>query len=166
MLFRSATDIQDGALPASALSWSVIMHHCVTPSDCHTHLIQTFPGVSSGTFSAPDHAYPCWLELQLTATDSGGLTSTASLRLDPKTVNLTFRATKPGLTLSVNGTTQPAPFTATVVVGSANSVSAPSPQTVNHSTYTFVSWSDGGAQSHTITAPATSTTYTATYTKH
>ena len=29
--------------------------------------------------------------------------------------------------------------------------------------YVFVSWSDGGAASHTITAPATPTTYTATY---
>src|SRR5262249_28841772 len=86
-----ATDTQDGTLPAAALTWSVIMHHCVSPSDCHTHLIQTFNGVSSGTFTAPDHQYPCWLEFQLTATDSGGLTATASLRLDPRTVLLTFR---------------------------------------------------------------------------
>jgi hypothetical protein len=36
---------------------------------------------------------------------------------------------------------------------------------VNRSTYNFISWSDGGAQSHTIVAPATNTTYTATYRK-
>ena len=36
-----ATDQQDGTLPASGLSWSLIMHHCFTPTDCHTHLIQT-----------------------------------------------------------------------------------------------------------------------------
>ena len=41
-----ATDPQDGTLPASALSWSLIMHHCFTPSDCHTHLIQTINAVS------------------------------------------------------------------------------------------------------------------------
>jgi hypothetical protein len=29
----------------------------------------------------------------------------------------------------------------------------------------FVSWSDGGAQSHTVVAPAVNTTYTATYRK-
>jgi hypothetical protein len=52
-----------------------------------------------------------------------------------------------------------------VVVGSANSVSAPSPQQFNKSTYFFASWSDGGPQSHTITAPAVNTTYTATYRK-
>ena len=67
-----ATDPQDGTLPASGLTWSLILHHCFTPTDCHTHLIQTMSGVSSGAFTAPDHEYPCWLEVQLTATDSGG----------------------------------------------------------------------------------------------
>lgn len=163
-----ATDIQDGTLPASALRWSLIMHHCYTPSDCHTHLIQTSPGVSSGSFTAPDHQYPCWLELQLEATDSGGLTSTTSVRLDPKTVVLTFKTNPGGLVLSnmvVNEAARTTPFSVTVVVGSANSVSAPSPQQFNRSTYFFTSWSDGGPQSHTITAPAVNTTYTATYRK-
>ena len=163
-----ATDAQDGTLPSSALTWSVILHHCITQTNCHTHLIQTFTEVASGSFTAPDHAYPCWLEIQLTATDSGGLTSTASLRLDPRTVVLTFRTNPAGLKLTdlaVNSTAQAAPFSTTVVVGSNNSVSAPSPQTVNHSTYYFSSWSDGGAQSHVIVAPATNTTYIATYRK-
>ena len=163
-----ATDPQDGTLPASALTWSLIIHHCFTPTDCHTHLIQTVNGLSSGSFSAPDHEYPCWLELQLTATDSGGLTSTTSVRLDPKTVVLTFRTNPGGLVLTdlvVNEAPSTTPFSMTVVVGSANSVSAPSPQQFKKSTYYFTSWSDGGAQSHTITAPAVNTTYTASYRK-
>ena len=163
-----ATDAQDVTIPSSGLTWSVILHHCATQTNCHTHPIQTFTGVAGGSFSAPDHAYPCWLEIQLTATDSGGLTSTASLRLDPKTVVLTFRTNPAGLKLTdlaVNSTAQATPFSTTVVVGSNNSVSAPSPQTVNRSTYNFTSWSDGGAQSHTIVAPAANTTYTATYRK-
>jgi glucose/arabinose dehydrogenase len=163
-----ATDAQDGTLPASGLTWSLILHHCFTPTDCHTHLIQTVSGVSSGSFTAPDHEYPCWLEVQLTATDSGGLTSTTSVRLDPKTVVLTFKTNPGGLVLTnlvVNEAPRTTPFSVTVVVGSANSVSAPSPQTFNRSTYYFTSWSDGGPQSHTITAPAVNTTYTATYRK-
>jgi PKD repeat protein len=164
-----ATDAQDGTLPASALSWSFIMHHCFTPTDCHTHPIQAVNGVSSGTFTAPDHQYPCWLEMQLTATDAGGLTATTSVRLDPKTVVLTFRTNPGGLVLTgglgVNETQVATPFSVTVVVGSANSVSAPASQTFNKSTYNFISWSDGGAISHTITAPAVNTTYTATYRK-
>ena len=43
-------------------------------------------------------------------------------------------------------------------------MSAPTPQTSGSTTYTYNAWSDGGAQTHTITAPATNTTYTATYT--
>jgi glucose/arabinose dehydrogenase/PKD repeat protein len=163
-----ATDAQDGTLPASGLKWSLILHHCFTPSDCHTHLIQTMTGVASGSFNAPDHAYPCWLELQLTATDSGGLTSTTSVRLDPRTVVLTFRTNPGGLALTnlaVNEEPRSTPFSMTVVVRSANSVSAPSPQPFNKFTYFFVSWSDGGPQSHTITAPAVNTTYTAVYRK-
>ncbi len=163
-----ATDAQDGTLPASALTWSLIVHHCFTPTDCHTHLIQPINGVSSGSFAAPDHNYPCWLELQLTATDSGGLNSTTSVRLDPKTVVLTFKSNPGGLVLSdlvVNEAPRSTPFSVTVVVGSANSVSAPSPQQFNKSTYNFMSWSDGGPQSHTITAPAVNTTYTAIYRK-
>jgi glucose/arabinose dehydrogenase/PKD repeat protein len=163
-----ATDPQDGTLPAAALMWSLIMHHCFSPTDCHTHLVQTFNGVSSGSVTAPDHQYPCWLELQLTATDSGGLTSTTSVRLDPKTVVLTFKTNPGGLVLTdlgVNEQSVTTPFSVTVVVGSANSVSAPSPQVFNKSTYYFNSWSDGGPQSHTITAPAQNTTYTASYRK-
>jgi glucose/arabinose dehydrogenase len=163
-----AIDPQDGTLPASALTWSVIMHHCFTPSDCHTHLIQTIAGVSNGSFTAPDHEYPCWLELRLDATDSGGLTSTTAVRLDPKTVVLTFKTNPGGLILTdlaVNEAPRTTPFSVTVVVGSANSVSAPSPQSFNKSTYYFQSWSDGGPQSHTIIAPTVNTTYTATYRK-
>src|SRR5207302_549927 len=72
----SATDPEDGTEPASRLSWTIILHHCFTPDNCHTHIVQTFNGVASGTFNAPDHEYPCWLEIQLTATDSTGATAT------------------------------------------------------------------------------------------
>jgi hypothetical protein len=54
-------------------------------------------------------------------------------------------------------------FTVTVIVGSSNTVSAVSPQTKGKATYTFTSWSDGGAQTHIIIAPATATTYTARF---
>ena len=132
-------------------------------SNCHTHQLQSFNGVRSGSFTAPDHEYPSYLELKLTATDSGGLTDTKTVRLDPKTVSLTFQTTPGGLTVAVNGTSAKASFTRTVIVGSSNSVSAPSPQSKGGQSYTFGSWSDGGAQSHNITAPSAATTYTARF---
>src|SRR5215207_1652647 len=142
----SATDAQDGTLPASGLSWAVILQHC--PSNCHPHTIQSFSGVASGSFVAPDHEYPSYLELRLTATDSGGLTDTKTLRLDPRTVVLTFKTNPGGFDLVVNSTQDKATFSRTVIVGSTNTISAPSPQTKGRKTYAFQSWSDGGAQTH------------------
>ena len=157
----SATDQQDGTLPASALSWELILHHC--PSNCHTHPVQTYAGVAGGSFTAPDHEYPSYLELRLKATDSGGLSHTTSVRLDPKTVVLTFQTSPGALTLTVDGAAAKASFTRTVIVGSAHTISASSPQQKGGRTYRFTSWSDGGAQTHAITAPATATTYTAQF---
>ena len=157
----SATDAKDGVLPASAFSWSLLLHHC--PATCHVHHIQDFVGVSSGSFPAPDHEYPSHLELQLTATDSGGLTDTKSLLLNPKTVSLGLQSSPPGLQLVFGLSSAAAPFNRTVMVGSLNSVSAPSSQILGPTTYRFGYWSDGGTQTHTLTAPATPATRTATY---
>jgi glucose/arabinose dehydrogenase len=157
----SATDAQDGTLPAARLSWSLVLQHC--PSNCHTHPLQDFVGVASGSFTAPDHEYPSYLELRLTATDSGGLSQTVTRRLDPRTVVLTFQTTPGGLQLAVNGSTATATFSRTVIVGSTNSLAAPSPQTKGGKSYAFQSWSDGGAQTHNIVAPATATSYTARF---
>jgi glucose/arabinose dehydrogenase len=157
----SATDVQDGTLPPSALTWDLILHHC--PSNCHTHTVQSFAGVASGSFTAPDHEYPSYLELRLTATDSGGLTHTVSRQLDPRTVVLTFQTTPGGLQLAVGGTASTASFSRTVIVGSTNTISAPSPQRKGQKNYNFVSWSDNGAQAHVIVAPASATTYTARF---
>jgi glucose/arabinose dehydrogenase/PKD repeat protein len=157
----NATDAQDGPLPASALSWALILQHC--PSNCHTHPVQSFDGVAGGSFTAPDHEYPSHLELRLTATDSGGLTDTKSVRLDPRTVTLTLNTSPGGLTLALNGFQAATPFTRTVIPGSRNTVSAPSPQTKAKKQWQFRVWSDGGAQTHDIVAPGSSTTYTATY---
>jgi PKD repeat protein len=157
----SATDAQDRPLPASALSWSLILHHC--PDNCHIHSVQDFVGVAGGSFTAPDHEYPSFLELRLTATDSGGLEDTTSIQLDPQTVVLTFK-TKPGnLDLIVGGTQESAAFDRTVIVGSRNTIIALSPQVRGKHTYFFGSWSDGGAQTHDIIAPVAPTSYVATF---
>ncbi|MBF9131043.1 PQQ-dependent sugar dehydrogenase [Plantactinospora sp. S1510] len=158
-----ATDPQQGALPASGLSWQLVQQHCSTPDNCHSHPVREWTGAASGSFLAPDHEYPSYLELTLTARDNGGLTGSTTLRLDPQTVNLAL-ATKPaGLRLNVNGRNLTTPNSTQVIVGSTNTISAPGPQTLGPATYTFENWSDGGAATHVITAPATARTYTATY---
>ncbi|MGH3876093.1 MAG: PQQ-dependent sugar dehydrogenase [Actinophytocola sp.] len=159
-----AADAQDGVLPASALRWQLTLQHCTSPTNCHAHNVQAFPGVASGSFIAPDHENPSYLDLTLTATDSSGRTGSSTVRLDPRTVVLTFQSNPSGAQLSVGGTAQQTPFTRTVIVGSNNSVSAPSPQRLTLGLrFRFTSWSDGGAQSHNIVAPSVATTYRANY---
>ncbi|MEX1245671.1 MAG: PQQ-dependent sugar dehydrogenase [Thermoanaerobaculia bacterium] len=160
-----ATDPQEGTLPATRLDWAILIQHC--PSTCHAHTYQTFDGVASGSFPAPDHEYPSHIEIRLTATDTQGLTHTASVLLQPQTSNLTFQTTPAGLQLTV-GTAPPqtTPFTRTVIVGSLNSVEALTPQGSFPDVWDFSAWSDGGAQTHNVTAPAAATTYTATYATH
>ncbi len=161
MFSGSAGDAEQGPLPNSALRWAVIMHHC--PSNCHEHSITEYVGVASGSFVAPDHEYPSWLELRLTATDAGGLQGSTSVVLNPQTVALTFQTTPSGLQLGVNSSAQTTPFSRTVIIGSTNSVSAPSPQSSGGLTYQFSSWSDTGAPTHNVTAPAGPATYTANF---
>jgi glucose/arabinose dehydrogenase len=157
----SATDAQQGTLPPSALSWALVLQHC--PSNCHTHPLQSWPGVASGSFAAPDHEYPSYLELRLTATDAGGLSDTTTLELDPKTVVLSFQSSPSGLQLAVGGSSSTTPFTRTVIEGSNNGISAPSPQTLGGTDYAWVSWSDGGGRSHNVVAGGAPATYRATY---
>jgi PKD repeat protein len=152
-----ATDAQDGTLPASALSWRVIIHH-----GGHTHPpIATADG-ASGSFVTVDHDYPSYLEVQLTARDSGGLTTTTSVNIQPRTANLTFQSSPSALQLTAGLTTARAPFTITAIVNGSVQVIAPD-QRYHGKNYVFVSWSDGGARQHGITVPSTNATYTATY---
>jgi PKD repeat protein len=160
----SATDDNGAAIPASGLAWRLDLVQCAPSGGaCQTSLVQSASGVASGSFTAPQAQYPAYLELRLTATDSHGLQTTVTRRLDPRTVALTLDSDPAGLKLTLGSETLTGPFTRDVVVGSSNTVTAVSPQSQGLSNYVFGSWSDGGAQTHTITAPATATTYKATY---
>ena len=158
------SDAQDGALAGTALRWSLDLHHCAfdLPTDCHVHHLQDFTG-ASGSFFAPDHEYPAYVTLTLTATDSAGATGSDTLRLDPRTVDLTFRTDPTGLQLGVGSRVGTTEFTRTLIVNAFTAISAAPSQVVGGTTYQFVSWSDGGAATHGITVGDTAATYTATY---
>ncbi|MGH2979230.1 MAG: DUF7594 domain-containing protein [Solirubrobacterales bacterium] len=159
----SGTDPEDGALPASALDWSLILHHCSTPTECHEHGIQDYENTAGGSVAAPDHEYPSHLELRLTATDSDDNTDTATLQLDPQTSTVTVHTSPAGMDVTIGEESGPSPLQHEAIVGSNNTVSAPSPQVFNNLSYSFYGWSDGQARTHTLTAPATDATYTASY---
>ncbi len=138
-----ADDPEQGALPATALTWTLLVHHCTTPAQCHVHTVQSWTGTAGGTLNAPDHEYPSHLELVLRATDALGVTSAASVTLDPRTVALTFRTVPAGLTLTIGSASGIAPFARTEIVGSQTSVSAPATQLLGGKTFHLASWSDG-----------------------
>jgi len=119
-----ASDPEDGAVPASGLSWLVSLLTCnAAGEECVTRRSDPFTG-ASGTLNAPD-----WsgegnnlLEFRLTATDSGGVSSVTTVRLRPQTVTMRYETSPPGLQLSVASETRTTPFSRTVVVGSQNSL--------------------------------------------
>ncbi len=162
-LSGSATDPQDGTLPSSALSWQVLLHH-----DTHTH---PFLGPVAGnniTFTAPAPedlagAQTSYLEIQLTATNSQGLGSTITQNLQPHKVNVSFNSAPAGLRVVVNGTNLTGPQTVVSWERYVLNVNAPNQTDSTGRSWEFQSWSDGGAQAHAITTPATAATYTATF---
>jgi len=156
----TGTDPSDGTLPAAAFHWDVVMHHCPGgPEGCHTHNVQSFDGVKTGTFTAPDHEYYSSLEFRLTVTDSGGLTDTKSVSLEPEAVTNSFSSTPSGMTFSVAGLDGVTSFTRQAIVGSTNSLIALTPQAGRY----FVSWDDGGDSGRTFLATTAPQSFHATF---
>jgi glucose/arabinose dehydrogenase len=148
-----ATDNEDGTLPGTSLGWSSRLFHCpFSASDCHTHLLQAFPAVASGTLIAPDHDYPSHIVLILTATDSRGLRATKTVSIYPHTVDLEFTSDPVGPALSAGLLSQPGPFTLRVIEDAHITLAAPQAAEVGGKKYSWVKWSDGGARVHSITA--------------
>jgi hypothetical protein len=160
----SATDAEDGTLSGASLSWTIVFHH-----ETHDH---PGPGPfagSSGSFTVPSSGHDFTgntsYELFLTATDSSGLSTTTSVVIRPEKVNVTFASVPSGLTVVVDSLAHVTPYTFDSLVGFQHGVDAASPQSSGGSSYSFASWSDGGARSHTVTVAAADQTYTANFTK-
>mgnify|MGYP006273465887 CR=1 FL=1 len=157
----SATDAQDATLAANRFAWEVVFHHA-----SHTHPFLSGLTGTSGSFVVPttgETATDVWYELRLTVTDSGGLTHTVTRAISPRLVTLTLASSPAGLQLTVDGVPCVAPCTFGSVVGMQRSIGATTPQSLGGTSYAFSAWSDRGKATHTITAPATTTTYTATF---
>ena len=158
----NGTDPEDGVLPAGAMTWQVDFHH-----DTHTHpFVPPTSGVTGGSFVIPttgETAANVWYRIHLTVRDSGGLMHAAFVDVVPRRTTITLATSPAGLSLTLDGQPLVAPQSVLGVVGIQRTLGAPSPQTVGGITYEFESWSDGGAATHTVSTPATDTTYTATF---
>jgi glucose/arabinose dehydrogenase len=156
------TDPQDGDLPATAMAWGLVLFHCASATTCHQHPIGVYTG-AGGRFTVPDHEPPSYLELTLYVTDSTGLKDSLTRRIDLKTVTVTVDSDPDGVAIGVGDGTVAAPTTMTVFVGSKISLSAPLYPTIGGRASRFDRWSDGGAATHDVVAPATATTFRAFY---
>lgn len=157
----SATDPEDGALPASAFTWRVDFHH-----DDHTHPhLPATSGVTSGTFTIADRGETSanvFYRVILTVEDSEGLTDTTFVDVRPRTSVVTLNSNISNAQLTLEGVPVTAPHTFTGVEGIVRTIGVVSPQVSGGVSYQFSSWSDGGAQTHEIVTPNDDTTYTAT----
>lgn len=155
-LQASGSDLDDGgALPASALSWTIILHH-----GTHTHPFATLNGATQ-SFVVPDHGDDTRFEIVAHGVDSGGLTGSATVNINPQPVQLTLNSDPSGLLLSYDGVLVQTPHVATTVVGSTHTLNA-----TPWGGFVFESWSDGGAQQHNITIGADPLSFTAYYSGH
>ena len=154
----SASDAEDGPIPDAGLAWTLTLHHC-TDVDCHAHPYSTSTG-PTGSFTVADHGDEVYFELTLTATDSAGLTGSASITLHPWMVQMRLETSPPGLEVVFDGMALPAPFVRPVIVGSTHTAHVASPQ----GDAVFLGWADGGGTGpRDIVAGTTDATYTALF---
>jgi glucose/arabinose dehydrogenase len=147
--------------------WVTRMAHCPDPAHptaCHVHPLQTFAGIRSPEFTAPQHDYPSYIEVVLRVADKRELSGTAQLKINPRTVDLSLASDPPGIPLLAGSTEADSPFSVPQIDGSEILISAPSTAAVAGKTYTFSSWSDGGVRAHAIHVGPAQTQYTATFT--
>ena len=158
----SASDEEDGELDESAFNWEIVFHH-----DDHTHpFIQEITNVKDGTFipSPNSEIDPnVWYRIHLTVTDSAGASSTVYQDIFPVHTDVRVETVPEGLELVIDGASQSAPIEFEGVAGVARLLEAPQSQVIDGETWTFSSWSNGGARSQTISTPIIDTTYTASY---
>jgi len=167
----NATDPEDGALPASGLSWTIVFHH-----DLHTHpFAGPIDGAANGSFVIPtsgEDATNVWYRIHLTATDSGGplgaggtLSSTTYVDVTPNVASITLDAepSGQGLAVSFSGTQAVAPASFDSIVNFPRAIAAPSPQTANGRAWTFLHWADAVGSPRTIATPSSDTAYTAIF---
>ena len=157
----SGNDPEEGALPGSRLTWRVDLHH-----DSHSHPFVPDTTGTSGSFTIPttgETSSNIFYRITLTARDSAGLTGVATRDIQPRRATVTLASSPSGLGLQLDGQPVTAPHVFTGVVGIERTLGAPSPQSLGGTSWSFDSWSDGGAATHTISTPSSATTYTAVF---
>ncbi|HEX2879389.1 MAG TPA: PQQ-dependent sugar dehydrogenase [Polyangiaceae bacterium] len=160
----TGTDPEQGNLPPSAFTWRIDFHH-----DTHSHpAMPDTVGIANGSFQVPntgETSANVWYRVYLTVRDAQGFSHTTFRDVNPLVSSFTLATNPTGLQVTLDGQPFTTPFTTNSVVGLQRVLGAPSPQAANGKNWAFTSWSNGGAQTHTITTAGSTTTYTASFTE-
>jgi uncharacterized protein (TIGR03437 family) len=118
-------------------------------------------GVLSGTPSSPGtFSFTVQVSDSVSAKASKAFVLTI---VGPATNSVTVGTSPSGLQVMVDGVTLTAPQSFQWSSGTNHTIGVTSPQSNSGTQYVFNSWSDGGAQTHTIVAPSAAATYTASF---
>ncbi len=146
----TASDPGIGPLPSSAITWTVMFRH-----DNHNHPLLSGIVGGSVSFDIPitghDFSGATGYRITATAINPSGLSTSASVDINPTKILVPVTANI-AATAIVSGITQALPFTIDTIPGFQHTVEVPASVCVGGVTQNFVSWSDGGARVHTITA--------------
>ena len=158
----SAVDAAGFDLNDAAIRTEVRFHH-----GTHFH---PFVGPLTGrvgSFTIPstgEASADTWYEILVAATDTNGLSTTKSVRINPRKAHLTLATEPAGLGLVLDGVPVATPSTVEGVVGFRRELAAPPTATGADGTeYHFIGWVDGGLIRRVVTTPDSDTTYTARY---
>jgi PKD repeat protein len=157
-LTGSGSDPEDGELTGQSLQWQVLLHH-----NTHVHTLTAPSGGATSFTPLTDHDADSHYEIRLTATDSGGRSSSQTIELRPETSDVELASSPPGAPLAYDDRELPAPYSTEAAVGYRAQITAPQTFERGGRTYRFAGWSNGGARSHSVQVPPGSPQFTATY---
>lgn len=138
----TASDPEQGQLPAGAFHWDIEMAHRTSATAWHTHPVTFFDGVKSGSFAstvAGETSPDVWLLLILTVTDNAGNADKDTLAVYPNKVMLRAETVPTGLDMVLM---DPVKANADVqaVIGNDGKINAAASQTVSGVKYDFSHW--------------------------
>jgi glucose/arabinose dehydrogenase len=151
-LLASATDAEDGALPASAFRWDVTLVHLD-----HSHPYAVFSATNSANFVVPNSGHTpenTHYEVRLTVTDSTGLSTLVTRQIDPRLRPLTLATSPVDIPMFVDGEPTPTPREFQTLVGFVHAITAQATYVdEQNNTWDFVSWSNAGPREQAFIVP-------------
>jgi glucose/arabinose dehydrogenase len=95
--------------------------------------------------------------------DAAGVADSAFTDVNPRVTTLTLTTSPAGLQVTLDGQPRTTPYAESAIVGMERPLGIPTSQRRGDAIFTFASWSDGGAASHSVLIPAAPLLLTATF---